>query len=128
MRLRNTGIAIVFPLLLIACGSDGSIAGAPSTDAPALSAASDYPPRLVRACEAGARVWDGEVIAAVEDPEIEDGVICWADGFIPKAPPLGPNGEVAPPFDRVRFSAALDGSDVVLLSAGYRDQMAPPSP
>lgn len=66
----------------------------------------------MEACEAGAREWDGLPIAAFEDPSNDQLVICWADGLVPKSPPPGPDGETPLPFDRVVFTATMDGAVV----------------
>ncbi|NJD29740.1 MAG: hypothetical protein FIA92_15795 [Chloroflexi bacterium] len=44
-------------------------------------------------------------------------VVCYIAATIPKAPPLGPNGEVRPDFDRI--VVVIDGR-ATLIKAGYR--------
>lgn len=48
-------------------------------------------------------------------------MLCYIDGQIAKAPPLGPSGEVPEPFDRAAV-AIIDGK-AELVVAGYRDQL-----
>jgi hypothetical protein len=48
-------------------------------------------------------------------------ILCYVDGAVAKAPPPGPDGEVAEPFDRLVIGIA-DGEAVVVV-AGYRDTL-----
>lgn len=92
------------------------------------AAESDYPPELMEACEPGAREWDGVPIAAFQDPANDELVVCWADGHIPKSPPPGANGEPQASFDRVVFTATMDGDVAEMKRAGYREDMPVASP
>lgn len=114
--------------LLGACGTDdGDTVGSSPSDAAA--AESDYQPELMEACEPGAREWDGVPIAAFEDPADDDLVVCWADGLVPKSPPPGADGgEPSRPFDRVVFTATMDGDVRDMKQAGYRDELPVSSP
>lgn len=54
-------------------------------------------------------------------------VLCYIDGQIAKAPPLGPDGEIQVPFDRA-VVAVVEG-DAQLIVAGHRNRLpveAPP--
>ncbi len=83
----------------------------------------EYAPELIGACESGAHAYDGVPIAAFEDPSTEGVVTCWADGRVAKSPPPNPDGSTPPSFDRLVFTARMDGAFIALLRAGYRDQM-----
>lgn len=113
--------------LLGACGADDGdiVSSSPSDaagDAPAADPSDDRP-ALMEACEPGARGWDGTPIAAFEDPANDGLVVCWADGHIPKSPPPGVDGAPPTPFDRVVFTATMDGEVVEMKQAGYRDRL-----
>lgn len=116
--------------LLGACGSeDGDTVGNSPSDANAPAAEGDYPPELMEACEPGAREWDGVPIAAFEDPADDELVECWAGGLVPKSPPPGADdGEPPRSFDRVVFTATMDGDVRDMKQAGYRDELPVSAP
>ena len=95
--------------------------GTPATTSSSGSATSSRgSAKLLAACSAGARAYDGVAIAAFKDPSSQGQVICWADGHVAKSPPPLPDHSQPKDFDRVVFKATLDGRNVVLVEAGYR--------
>jgi hypothetical protein len=83
---------------------------------------------LLAACTAGARAYDGVVIAAFKDPSSRGQVICWADGHVAKSPPPLPGHSQPKDYDRVVFTATLDGKNRVLVEAGYRTSLPVQAP
>ena len=83
---------------------------------------------LLTACTAGARAYDGVAIAAFKDPSSLGQVICWADGHVAKSPPPLPDHSQPKDYDRVVFTATLDGRNVVLVEAGYRTSLPVQAP
>jgi hypothetical protein len=104
-----------------------------SSECPSATAAATTTPasgsaNLLAACTAGARAYDGVAIAAFNDPSSPGQVICWADGHVAKSPPPLPGDSQPLDYDRVVFTATLDGKNVVLVEAGYRTSLPVQAP
>lgn len=126
-------VAVLLCLTTVGCAGGGERNALPTATASSLaedmvvvgettspSTEGVYARELLQACEPGARAYEGVPIAAFNHPSEDGLVVCWADGRVAKSPPPV-HGSVPPDFDRLVFTATMDGDSVELLQAGYRN-------